>query len=84
MFFGFGFAYVIIFMFNSNIYIKRLLMKFFKQNSKKELFFQILLILNTLLLITLIIFVTIDAQDNMWRHVKTLQEVDDIKIQLKK
>lgn len=40
-------------------------MKFFKQNSKKELFFQILLILNTLLLITLIIFVTIDAQDNM-------------------
>ena len=59
-------------------------MKFFKQNSKKELFFQILLILNTLLLITLIIFVTIDAQDNMWRHVKTLQEVDDIKIQLKK
>ena len=59
-------------------------MKFFKQNSKKELFFQILLILNTLLLIILIIFVTIDAQDNMWRHVKTLQEVDDIKIQLKK
>ena len=59
-------------------------MKFFKQNSKKELFFQILLILNTLLLITLIIFVTIDAQDNIWRHVKTLQEVDDIKIQLKK
>lgn len=55
-----------------------------KHNNSNEIIFKLLIILNTLLLIGIISFLFMDSQDNTWRHVKILQEIENVKTLISK
>lgn len=57
-------------------------MKSTKSSDKKELFFQALIILNTVLIIVLLIFIIGDAHDNLFRHTTTHAEINNLKTQI--